>query len=156
MITKENISQSDMWSLGHFQPTSYRRLRSELFKHFSQYVEISDFEGCDHGIRRAFPIQPSYIDYRSHHFNVLGLYSSITTWHKDLSNGPSCDNVYLMVWSNSISTEFKKKSFATIYGAEPNEVIVFRNGSWLHRTPSMTDKEKKNRHFARLWFQIKK
>lgn len=57
---------------------------------------------------------------------------------------------WLATWANLRPTEIRMQD-GSIFTAEPYEIVAWRNGTYTHRTPHMTQGEAEGRWFARCY-----
>lgn len=79
----------------------------------------------------------------------------IVQWHHDNSQGKNYPDAFaadqwLVVWANVAPTEILMND-GSVYTGQHGEIIAFRNGSYKHRTPHMSDTECAGRWFARTY-----
>ncbi len=147
------VSESLMWSLGKFTPTLYSGY--EVGRQFHQFV-------LDRVVGTYYD---AWYDGEAESRSPLRSLSGhkrrdgVQRWHRDSVTDPDKDEettwFYLITWSNSVGTEFRRAGAAykgEVFQGAPGEVIMAHNRHVLHRQPSdgYTPAQANRRWFCRM------
>ncbi len=139
-----------MWSLGEFRPRlrKFAPVESLMTEFFAE--RITDM------------IETPHVRWPSHPHSMRNSVSNRESdealdWHYDNPPAPPGvetygPRVYEAVWASELPTEIMCNFTGREFQAEPFEVLLFDNSTFVHRQPRVEGREGFNRWFARAFF----
>lgn len=152
----------DLMSLGLFEPPCVREQTQSIQFNTQIWREvvldsIKHINTYEMPVTKQSKFEAEMRDPYWHQHACLQNDDVILHWHHDNDPGSGEDlrrlfaeDQWLVTWASNVNTEILMHDGRAFRGS-PCEMIAFRNGTYKHRTPKMTQDQIDNRWFARAY-----